>query len=412
MDRPKGFGDAVVIGMQFDRSDFSLEMDAARLAVIQVMENHGLHGRTVGLVECTNEESSLFDALSQDEANLEVSRYLADEIGVPVLIGPATSDRVDAAFLAVEGFGTMMISPTATSSALTHLDGLESTYEDPGLLWRTAPPDDLQGQVLAEIMDTGDVKTVAVINESGPYGTGLTIVFEEEFSALGGQTDQLAYDPDVATQLAGRIESAAGSNVDAVLFISATKDHTLQFLNSVGTDSRFDQKAIYLADGAHDLSLFESAALSDNDLLRILGTIAASADQDSGVYTTFSVAFELQFGRSAEETGYTPFAYDAAWLGLYGIAWADSQEGGVSGIGAARGMKRLSGGPEILIQKIAWNQVQAEFETGGSIDVKGASGELDYDDVTGETSAPIEVWSVRRDEDGDLEFVTEEIFED
>ena len=43
----------------------------------------------------------------------------------------------------------------------------------------------------------------------------------------------------------------------------------------------------------------------------------------------------------------------------------------------------------------AWNSVRAEFEAAQPINVRGASGELDYDAETGETSAPIDVWCVQ-----------------
>ena len=94
------------------------------------------------------------------------------------------------------------MSPTATSPALTEIDGLESTDAVPGLLWRTAPPDDLQGAVLAayifsDATTTGDdkpaLKPIDVVFEEGPYGTALAYVFSEEYKARGGTPDLLGF---------------------------------------------------------------------------------------------------------------------------------------------------------------------------------------------------------------------------
>jgi len=80
IQRRADFEDAIIIGIQFDKSSFNAEMQAAKLAVTEVMLNGGLDGQPYGLVECTNEESPLYDELTQDEANLAVSEYLADQI--------------------------------------------------------------------------------------------------------------------------------------------------------------------------------------------------------------------------------------------------------------------------------------------------------------------------------------------
>ena len=58
-----------------------------------------------------------------------------------------------------------------------------------------------------------------------------------------------------------------------------------------------------------------------------------------------------------------------------------------------------------------WISVRANFEAGESIDVVGASGNLDYDGTTGETTSPIEVWGVESDGSGGYAFTSEDIIE-
>jgi len=403
--------DAILIGIQFDRSDFDLEMKAARLAVMQVMDNEGLEGTDYALIECTNEEDAFFDDLTQDEANEQVSEYLANEIGVAAIIGPATSNRVDSAYLTVEPYGTLIMSPTATSPALTSLDGLTSTDDEPGLLWRTAPPDDLQGTVLAEYIasepvDPGDdmpgLKTVDVIFEEGPYGTGLAQVFNDEFKQRGGTTDLRDFGVGDTESRDLQIARAASSNSAGVMFISSDKDDTKAFLQEVASTSGLDSSRwIFLADGGKDEAIFKKVgALDDADLARIRGT--APAPDGGTIYDNFAQAFSSRFGTDAGNTPYTPYAYDAAWLVMYGTAWSWYQEGKVSGTGIARGLRRISDsrGDVIEASPTDWTSAVANFKEGLRVDVAGASGQLDYDPVTGETSAPIDVWIVASDGSG------------
>jgi hypothetical protein len=59
----------------------------------------------------------------------------------------------------------------------------------------------------------------------------------------------------------------------------------------------------------------------------------------------------------------------------------------------------VSEGEELEIRPTNWNPVKAQFKAGNIIDVLGASGELDFDPVTEETTAPIEIWRIHRDGD-------------
>jgi len=412
LQRKSDFEDGIIIGMQFDQIEFEAEMNAAELAVHQVMRNEGLAGRPYGLVKCTNEANPEFDSFSQDEANVYVSEYLANEIGVVAIVGPATSDRVDAAYLAVEKYGTLVMSPAATSPSLTELDGVRSTYDDPGLLWRTAPPDDLQGRVLSDYLKSEDIKQVALLVEEGPYGTALGVVFSARFETGDNTVDQLPFEAKNAADLSRQIDAAASANVDAVLFISSEKDDSGEFLQAVVDRPLFDDKRIFFADGGKDTDIFDSVEdLDDEVLSRVQGTAPAVAKTQ--VYDNFADDYRAKYpGFTADQTPYTAFAYDAAWLVIYGTAWAHYNEGAMTGLGVARGLRQVSkpGSTEIDIGPSTWTTLFARFETGSQVNVRGASGELDYDTDSGETSTPIEVWGVEAVGDS-YGFVEIDVFE-
>ncbi|MBK7761466.1 MAG: hypothetical protein IPI35_34715 [Deltaproteobacteria bacterium] len=116
----------------------------------QANDNAGLEGVNFAVLHCSNEEDFNGDGLTKDEAAVELGVWLADSLGVSATVGPASSGRVEAVYEATKGAGMLTISPSATSPALTALDGLSATDNEPGLLWRTAPPDSLpEGAVMA-----------------------------------------------------------------------------------------------------------------------------------------------------------------------------------------------------------------------------------------------------------------------
>jgi len=420
----EGYRDRVVFGVQFDQSQFETESRAAEFAIEEVMKASGLGEKGFAAVVCTNEESSLLDGLSQDQANVLVSEYLADQVGVSAIIGPATSDRVEDAFQAVKRFGTLVMSPTATSPALTPLDGSVSTSADPGLLWRTSPPDDLQGAELAALMGADGMDIVAFIVEEGNYGTALGAIGQSAFEDAGGEATLVPYESGSVASLQDKIALVEDMDVDGVAFISSDRGDTEEFLQFVSTSAADPSytcastdrcpfsdggATIYFADGGKDLSIFESVAGIERVLDRIHGT--APAHELGSVYNVFADSFDAKWGSgTADSTPFTPYAYDAAWLVIYGSAWAHYNEAAIDGLGIARGLRRISekrqGTTQVDVGRSAWNSVRAEFEAAQPIDVQGASGSLDYDPSSGETSAPIEYWCVTALSGAGLDFGT------
>lgn len=415
------YGDAVVLGMNYDRASFDSEVKAMELAVDQVGLVGGLDGRTIALVECTNEENPDLDALSQKEANVEVAVWLANSLGVPAILGPATSTRTEAAFLAVEKYGTLVMSPSATSPALTDLDGLTSTDADPGLLWRTAPPDSLQGEVIARCMTGGcapevdlDVSKVLVIYETGAYGEGLQEAFYDNYAGAGRTVDLIPFAN--ATDRDEAVVSAAHGDYDEVLFIASEKTDVLAFLFAAGQLEAFTRAeeplGIFFADGAYYLDIYQDAAAYDGLYAQIYGT-RPTINQQSEVYDSFAATYSAAFGGlDAGSAAYAAYAYDATWLVQMGVVWSLYQQGDISGLGIARGLRQVSAGDPVDIKPTSWSTVRAHFSEAQPIDVNGVSGSLDYNPTTGETSAPIEVWQVEYQSGSGYAFVEVIVIED
>ena len=74
--------------------------------------------------------------------------------------------------------GVVMISPSATSPALTSIN-------DNGYFFRTAPSDARGGEILAKITKDRKVKSVAITYTNSDYGKGLADVYESFVKSLG-----------------------------------------------------------------------------------------------------------------------------------------------------------------------------------------------------------------------------------
>jgi branched-chain amino acid transport system substrate-binding protein len=61
----------------------------------------------------------------------------------------------------------------------------------------------------------------------------------------------------------------------------------------------------------------------------------------------------------------------------------------------ARGLRRLSDGADVSIGGSSWDTARGALAAGDSIDIVGASGDLDFNPDTEETEAGIEVVTLR-----------------
>ena len=396
--RPENYRDTIVFASMFDHSADRAEINATRLPIIQVTEQGGLHDRDYAIVECTYEENPALDALDYPGAAREVSLYVADTLGIPAIIGPATSSQTQEVYNATRDLGVFIISPSATSPALTLIDGAVKTDAQPGLLWRTAPPDSLQGVAVAKDMRKRGLRDVAVIFQTGPYGEGLANVFIESFRDDFHTVleKQFTTDSDRDTAVAQVGEDDA---VEEVFFISSEVSDIIAFLNGAAVNTNYDEKTFFLADGAADEQMLQQTSQNSETWDRIRGS--RPAVPEGNVYQAFDTAYAAAYGVSADISAYTGYSFDATWLAIYGSAWSGrSPADPITGVGIAQGLRRVSNGIEVEIRANSWNDVKARFAEAQPVDVVGASGELDYDPDTEETTTPIEIWSVNDEGDG------------
>ncbi|MEH1012508.1 ABC transporter substrate-binding protein [Micromonospora sp. CPCC 206060] len=158
------------------------------------------------------------DGTSPQVAKATVARHVAG--GVPVIIGAAASGVSRAVLPDVVNAGLVLFSPSST-------DGGLSTVEDKGMFFRTAPPDNLQGRALADVILRDGPHKIVLVARKDSYGEGLQANVRGELERAGIGADRvklLTYEPP-ADATAPKVDFSTGAQeikaygADAVLII-------------------------------------------------------------------------------------------------------------------------------------------------------------------------------------------------
>jgi branched-chain amino acid transport system substrate-binding protein len=264
------------------------------------------------------------------------------------------------------------------------------------LLWRTAPPDTLQGPAIAADMTARNVAKVFLIAQKGAYGEGLATVFQDAFD--GDVTLRVFGSENERTALITEGGSAAAGEV---LFISSTQSDLVAFLVAAGQNSGYTDKTLFLTDSAANKEVVDGAPRALYP--RIRGTRPTPVSAADPVFNNFRGAYASEYKDDVTSFSFTAHSYDAAWLVFYGAASSWFANGEVTGVGIAQGLRKLSSGKAYDIAPLNWGGIQETLRGGDGVDVQGASGALDYDDETEETSAEIEVWVIGAAAEGGYE---------
>lgn len=106
--------------------------------------------------------------------------------------------------------GMVMISPSATSPALTDI-------QDQGYFFRTSPSDARQGEVMSDIMNERGVKNAAVTYTNNDYGKGLAESFKRFYEEAGGTVTIMAAHDDGKADYSAEVAALAAAGGDALV---------------------------------------------------------------------------------------------------------------------------------------------------------------------------------------------------
>jgi len=402
-DRLAGPDSPLVIGSIYSLGDPKDQVltESVRLAVDEINTKGGKmnRGKRLGVVVCDNGGPSNM-AQGEERANLtnKAVDYLAGTLGVPYIVGPLSSadSLLVIARLKEKNYPTVVISASATSPTLTDADDPLGNGK-PGLFWRTCPSDLLQGKVMATNVVGIDatVTKVAIVYSNDAYGQGLSKVFRETYGldkTMLFPVDDAQYNDSAA--MANMASQVATFGPNGVLVITVRAGNTITILQALSTTSAASAK-YYFTDGAKDATALLDPNLSTEVKTIITNAVGTAPASPSGnVYDIFSAGYKAKFQRDPADFSFTAHAYDATYVGAYGVIWASRQNDAYDGNQVAEGMTKLSAGASTDITFGTWGAGKTALANGMGINVNGASGTLQFDPDTGEAPGDIEIWNV------------------
>ncbi|MBN9612217.1 MAG: ABC transporter substrate-binding protein, partial [Actinobacteria bacterium] len=219
------------------------------------------------------------------------------------VLGAMGSGRTQHVVDKIAEAGILMGSPSNTSAELS---GINPNY------FRTAPPDTVQGDALAnQILSDGKSK-VAFLTFNDPYGLGLRDVIQSTIEAggaetvYGGKGDGNEFPPK-QNSFASEISAVKASGADAIVVV--TYD---QFKSIVpeAVNQGLKLSNFYLVDG--NANGYEKD-FPKGTLEGAQGSIPG-AQSDEAFQTELKTIYKDQFGGELQSFTYAPEAYDLVTL--------------------------------------------------------------------------------------------------
>ena len=330
-------------------------IEAVNMAICDINEAGGVNGEPVQLIEQDS-------GTNEDVAGTAADELINDE--VDAIIGAASSRITLAIIDKITGAGIPECSPSNTGSNLTD-------YDDNGFYFRTAPPDNLQGPTLADVVTEDGYANIGVIALNDEYGQGFQGFLVEQLENNGATiAANVAYDPN-GTNFDADVQEIADAAPDAVVLI-AFPDTGGQVLTSMieqGTGPA--DVPIYVTDGMQSSELYTNIDESDPAVTSgIRGTAPSAAPSDGAAF--FPDAF-AEYAPGVD-TIFSAHAYDCATI----IALAAAQAGTNESADIQANMSEVTkDGTECD----NYADCLALIEAGDAIDYNGASGALDFVEV-------------------------------
>lgn len=280
--------------------------EAAELALEEVTASGALlDGRSIVPVRG---DSTCIDAAA---ATASAERLVTSDSVVAIMGADCSGVTIAVTNNVVVPHGIVMVSPSATSPALT-------TIEDNGLFFRTAPSDARQGEVIAAILAHEGVVSVAVTYTNNDYGKGLASSFEGAFRALGGSVAATVPHEDGKADYSAEVANLAASGAEHLAVFGYADQGGKGIIQASVDTGAFENFVI--ADGMIGDAVIE--ALGDAAASTV-GTLPGSDAPEAAEYARYA----MDNGRAGD----CPFcgnAYDAAALIALAIQAAGSTDSG------------------------------------------------------------------------------------
>ena len=327
----------------------------AKLAVDQVNSQGGIHGNQKIIL--LKGDSTCADATAASN----VADRMVNSENVSAIVGPMCSGATIAAAnnAAIPG-GVTLISPSATSPALTNL-------KDNDLVFRTAPSDAFQGEMLAKLLMSKGIDEVAISYVNNDYGKGFAEALAASFEKVGGTVAANEAHEDGKADYRAEIGSLASTGAETLV--------VLAYVDGSG------QTIIRQAMESGDFAKFVGGDGMVGD--KLISALGGDVDMIATKPGSPQLAGKEPFVKAATAAGMDPDAvfsaqaYDAAFI----ISLAIEKAGSGDRAAVAGAIRDVATAPGEVILPGEWAKAVSAIKAGRDINYQGASGNHEFDAV-------------------------------
>jgi branched-chain amino acid transport system substrate-binding protein len=318
---------------------------------------------------------------------LRAFKLAVEQFKAVAVVGPNTSDELLALAPEARARGVVVVSPAATAAAIADVP-------DDNLVWRTCASDNLQAKVLASLVPAGKSLDVLWVTHDS-YTEGL----EKAFCAASG------CDPMTTTPLQFDTGQAAGAvaQMNAPDYAVLIADFDAPALVAALAGAPGQSMTQYLmTDSALTPTLWGAGPFDFTFLTRIRGTapaLPAFSDPSGPVYAAFDASYRGQWHEAPSDTAFVANAYDAAYAIAIGAGASGASATGRA-IAARLGSMSDPAGMAVQVRPDEYQSAVNALIAGGTIDLVGTSGPIDWDGSGDVLTAPTEVWTIAQDTGG------------
>jgi branched-chain amino acid transport system substrate-binding protein len=263
--------------------------------------------------------------------------------------------------------GITIVSPASTSPAITSLN-------DNDLVFRTTPSDLYQGSVMARLLRSKGIKSIAITYVNNDYGKGFADALAAAFLEAGGTIAANEPHEEGKADYRTEIRKLAASGVETLVVLAYANGSGQTIIRQALESGDFDQ--FVGGDGMVNNTLI--SAIGADKLRGMIATKPGVPD------TTGARVFKkLAWGDDLNPTAtFAAQSYDAAFL----LALAIEKNGSAEREGLSKALRDVATAPGEVILPGEWQKAKALLKAGKDINYEGATGSIEFDkagDVSG-----------------------------
>ncbi|WP_417518867.1 ABC transporter substrate-binding protein [Minwuia sp.] len=329
--------------------------EGAKLAATHVNDQGGiLDGQTVIM---PTGDTTCADATAAANA----ADRLVNAEKVTAIVGALCSGAtISAANNAGIPGNVVMVSPASTSPALTGL-------ADKDLVFRTAPSDAYQGEVLARLIQSKGINNIAISYVNNDYGKGFAEALSSAFESGGGTVAASEAHEDGKADYRAEVGSLESSGAETLVVLAYADGSGQTILRQAIESGLFSQ--FVGGDGMVGDALLD--AIGADRLSTMVATKPGTPDiPGAGKFSVIARAAGID-----PTAVFAAQAYDAAFL----LALAIEKNGSADRAGVSAALREVASAPGEVILPGEWAKAKAALAAGKDINYEGATGSHEFD---------------------------------